>query len=104
MRTFIDNVANLVIEQCLIDSITGILTPKKVLEMSNETLEKLGSESQNTQDYRKTLLNRVETLEEARKICTVNSSKNGSRKCLSSFNSSVGLWTGSLGLGIVSYS
>jgi hypothetical protein len=77
MRTFIDNVANLVIEQCLIDDITGLLTPRKVLEMSDETLEKLGSESENIQTYRKNLISREEKLEEALKICKVNNSSGG---------------------------
>jgi hypothetical protein len=54
--------------------------------MSDETLKKLGSESQNTQDYRKTLLSRGERLDQALKICKVNSSKDVSRKCLSSFS------------------
>ena len=72
MRTFIDNVANLAIEQCLVDGITELITPIKVLMMSSEKLEQLGSESESLRNHRNTLLSREKKLTEALNVCQKN--------------------------------
>jgi hypothetical protein len=73
MRTFIDNVANLAVEQCLIDGLTDIFTAAKVAEMDDEQLGQLASESDVTTEDRLKLVKRVTKLQKALKICKVNS-------------------------------
>jgi hypothetical protein len=73
IRTFIDNVANLIIEQCLVDGITELITPTEVYKMSDEKLGHLGSESDSLRDHRNNLLSREKKLNEALAICKINS-------------------------------
>ena len=47
MKSFIDNVAVLVIENCLIDSVTDIFSPDIVSSMNDDLLERLAAESEN---------------------------------------------------------
>lgn len=69
MDTFVDNVLNLAVEQCLIDNLTGILTPEKVNRMSDEKLDKLGSESPDIKSRRKHLLSRQLELKKLQELC-----------------------------------
>jgi hypothetical protein len=69
MKTFLDNVANFAIEQCLVDDVAGIISPAKVWSMDIETLSALASESAVAQSYRKNLLNREKNLKQALAIC-----------------------------------
>jgi hypothetical protein len=73
IRTFIDNVANLIIEQCLVDGITELITPTTVSNMSDEKLGQLSSESDSLRDHRNNLLSREKKLNEALAICKINS-------------------------------
>lgn len=68
-RTFIENVVNLVVENCLICDIPSILTPKKVNRMSEETLRDLASESHEVLLKREVLQEQTRTLREGLRIC-----------------------------------
>ncbi|KAL1870870.1 hypothetical protein Daus18300_004959 [Diaporthe australafricana] len=68
-RTFIENVINLAVENCLICDIPNILTPKKVNHMTEETLRDLVSESEEVLLKREVLQEQAKTLREGLRIC-----------------------------------
>jgi hypothetical protein len=77
LRTFIDNVANFAIEQCFIDGMTEILTPKRIVEMSDAQVEKLAAESDNTIEYRKHKMKQRQELQDALDMCRMASYRAG---------------------------
>lgn len=68
-HTFIENVINLAVENCLIDDIPRILTPTVVSQMTEETLRDLASESDDILSKRTFLQEQVRLLREGLKIC-----------------------------------
>ncbi|KAF5624515.1 interferon-induced GTP-binding Mx [Fusarium sp. NRRL 52700] len=68
-RTFTENVINLAIESCLICDLPNILTPSMVHGMSNERLQELVAESEETICRRKALEAEIEMLRKGLVIC-----------------------------------
>ncbi|OCK73566.1 hypothetical protein K432DRAFT_473141 [Lepidopterella palustris CBS 459.81] len=68
LRTFIDNVATLAVEYCLIDGLKDIFGPTQVVQMSDEDVELLASESESIQQHRQALKKREQYLQGA--LCT----------------------------------
>lgn len=62
LRTFVENVINLAIENCLLCDIPGILTPRVVNAMPEERVKQLASESEEITSQRNTLLEEIEAL------------------------------------------
>lgn len=69
LHTFIDNVINLAVENCLICDISSILTPKGVSQMTEETLRDLASESDEVLSKREVLQEQVRLLRDGLQIC-----------------------------------
>ncbi|ETS81767.1 hypothetical protein PFICI_06769 [Pestalotiopsis fici W106-1] len=69
LRTFADNVVNLAAENCLISEIPDILTSMMVVQMSEERLQEIASESEDIQMERSQLQHEVEILREGLKKC-----------------------------------
>ena len=63
MKLFIDNVAILVVENCLIDSLTDIFSPDIVSGMDDDLLECLAAEPETTRADRKWLKAKLEVLQ-----------------------------------------
>ncbi|EWZ81434.1 hypothetical protein FOWG_14436 [Fusarium oxysporum f. sp. lycopersici MN25] len=68
-RTFTENVINLAIESCLVCELPNILTPSMVYGMSNERLQELVSESEETICRRKALEEEIEVLRKGLAVC-----------------------------------
>jgi hypothetical protein len=79
MNTFIDNVAVLGIEHCLVDQLSDVFNPDIVAGMDDGTLKLLAAESEETQAERKRLQEKLEVLELGLKTCHnfQNSSQTG---------------------------
>ncbi|KAI1800098.1 P-loop containing nucleoside triphosphate hydrolase protein [Daldinia bambusicola] len=69
LRTFVDNVVVLAVENCLISDLPSILTTAKINEMEDSELERLASESPEVQTERKELQAEYEALEKGLQIC-----------------------------------
>lgn len=67
--TFIENVINLAVENCLICDIPSILTPVGVSRMTEETLRSLASESDEILSKREVLQEQTRLLREGLRIC-----------------------------------
>ena len=70
IRLFIDNVAILAIESCLIDELPGIFSPDIVSGMDDALLERLAAESEDIQTDRKSLKEKLEVLQLGLKTCS----------------------------------
>lgn len=68
-HTFIENVINLAVENCLIDDIPSILTPTAVSQMNEETLRDLASESDEILSKREFLQEQARLLREGLQVC-----------------------------------
>ncbi|UNI18587.1 hypothetical protein JDV02_004845 [Purpureocillium takamizusanense] len=69
LRTFTDNVVNLAIEGCLVCDIPDILTPTKVVGMTDEELEELAAETDDAQSRRDHLQAELDILREGLEQC-----------------------------------
>ncbi|KAI8962256.1 P-loop containing nucleoside triphosphate hydrolase protein, partial [Daldinia sp. FL1419] len=69
IRTFIDNVVILAVENCLISELPSILTTEKINRMEDVELERLAGESPEVQAEREELQSEYEALREGLKIC-----------------------------------
>jgi hypothetical protein len=69
IRTFIDNIAILAVEGCLLDGLTEIFDGSRVAQMDEATIKKLAEEDKPTQKVRKRLDKKIDDLEEAQRIC-----------------------------------
>jgi len=69
LRTFTDNVVNLAVEGCLVCDIPEILTPTKVDGMTNEEVEELAAETDDTKSRRDHLQAEIEILREGLEQC-----------------------------------
>lgn len=62
LRTFVENVTNLAIENCLLCDISSIFTPKLVNGMTGERLNQLAAEAEEITSQRKTLHEEIDAL------------------------------------------
>ncbi|KAH8597058.1 P-loop containing nucleoside triphosphate hydrolase protein [Bisporella sp. PMI_857] len=69
LRTFIDNIAVLAVEGCLIDDLEDIFSPTAVIKMDDEKLRALGGESELAQVERSELEQKVAVLQDAQREC-----------------------------------
>ncbi|KAK2020907.1 hypothetical protein LX32DRAFT_678049 [Colletotrichum zoysiae] len=69
LRTFTDNLNNLVIESCLIQDLPAIFTPKLVNRMDDEKLAELAAESEEVQAYRSQLREDIKLLKQGLQQC-----------------------------------
>jgi len=70
MNTFIDNIAVLAIEQCLIDELTNVFTPDVVADMDENTLGILAAESEDMKKERTRLQKKLDILRLGLYTCT----------------------------------
>jgi hypothetical protein len=70
MKLFIDNVAILVIEHCLIDGLADIFSPDVVCGMSDDLLERLAAEPENIRGDRILLKTKLEVLQLGLRTCS----------------------------------
>lgn len=63
MATFIDNVAILGIENCLLDPLSRIFTSKRISSLEDEEVERLAAESSATLEERARLTSEMEMLQ-----------------------------------------
>ncbi|SPO06203.1 related to interferon-regulated resistance GTP-binding protein [Cephalotrichum gorgonifer] len=68
-RTFSENVVNLAVESCLVRHVEGMLTPKKVNLMDDESLRDLAAESPDITFEREMLEAQVSKLKDGLKMC-----------------------------------
>ncbi|KAK1594653.1 P-loop containing nucleoside triphosphate hydrolase protein [Colletotrichum navitas] len=69
LRTFTDNLINLVIESCLIQDLPAIFSPKLVNRMDDEKLMELAAESEEVQNYRSQLREEIKLLKQGLQQC-----------------------------------
>ncbi|KAK7976570.1 hypothetical protein PG989_015033 [Apiospora arundinis] len=69
LRTFIDNVMILAIENCLVQDIPSIFTTEMVSQMDDAELDRLASESEDIRDERVQLQKEPDALKEGLKYC-----------------------------------
>jgi hypothetical protein len=81
MRTLIDNVALLVIEDCLIRELPNLFDSNEVASMDDDTLAKLAAESQDLHDERTEQQKRLEVLQIGLAECEKYENSNVGRKC-----------------------
>ncbi|KAJ4416993.1 hypothetical protein N0V82_006442 [Gnomoniopsis sp. IMI 355080] len=62
LRTFVENVTNLAIENCLLCDISGIFTPRLVNGMTEERLQQLAAEPEEITSQRKILYEEIDAL------------------------------------------
>lgn len=68
-RTFIENVINLAVENCLMCDIPSILTPKKVNRMTEEMLNDLAAEADEVLVRRESLQDQIKALRHGLQVC-----------------------------------
>lgn len=66
---FVDNVAALAVENCLIGGLEDLISPYKVAEMGDEELQKLAAESEEDQSERTQATNKLRVLESGLQTC-----------------------------------
>lgn len=69
LSTFVDNVKLLAIEDCLINDIPNTLTPEMVLDMSDDMVQRIATESPQVERSREDLRRRLDKLQEGLEIC-----------------------------------
>jgi hypothetical protein len=69
LRTFTENIINLVVERCLITQVSKILTPALVGEMDDDKLRSLAAESEDIRWERKRLETQTTMLRDGLKLC-----------------------------------
>jgi hypothetical protein len=67
--TFIDNIAVLAIEGCLVDGLDEIFNATEVVKMDEQKLRALGGESEQAQAERLDLEQKVAALQDAQRQC-----------------------------------
>jgi hypothetical protein len=72
MNTFIDNLATLVVENCLINDLVDIFSATEIPNMADDVLDRLASESEDVQERRIKLETKLKCLRESLKICEKN--------------------------------
>lgn len=69
MRTFIDNIAVLAIEGCLVDGLENVFNVTTVVHMDEDKLSALGGEPEEVQTERLELEEKVAALQDAQREC-----------------------------------
>ncbi|KAK3355495.1 P-loop containing nucleoside triphosphate hydrolase protein [Neurospora tetraspora] len=69
-KTFIRNVITQVVERHLLQGMYGIFNPAEVMAMTNEVVESIAAENQETRDRRQALTAQRKAIEEAKDVCT----------------------------------
>ena len=69
LDTFVDNMATLAIENCVLADLHELFSPTMVSEMDDETLKRLASESVETLRNRASATKELETFEDALRVC-----------------------------------
>ena len=69
MNTFVDNVAVLVIENCLLNDLVGMFSPSQIATWDEQKLHRLASESRETLSERQSLTRQLEVLNTGLKKC-----------------------------------
>ncbi|PGH11914.1 hypothetical protein AJ79_04606 [Helicocarpus griseus UAMH5409] len=69
LPVFIDNVAGLAVENCLVQGLEDLLSPSKVAQLTNEQLERVAADSEDTRMARMHLAEKVKVLEFAVSSC-----------------------------------
>lgn len=69
LRTFTDNLINLVIESCLVQALPSIFTSRDVVDMSDGKVDELAAEPKEAADYRSQLKEDIKLLEQGRAQC-----------------------------------
>ncbi|KAK2836968.1 hypothetical protein FQN49_006537, partial [Arthroderma sp. PD_2] len=70
LNNFINNIASLAVEGCLIDGLEDMISPSKFVQMSDDDIESIAAESQDVKLARSRLEKQVRMLELAAKACT----------------------------------
>ena len=66
---FIDNIATLGVEKCVLDDMPGIMSPEMVWTLSDEDVAKVAAEDEEAKSRRHKLRAQVLALEETIRIC-----------------------------------
>ncbi|KAI1924757.1 hypothetical protein LOZ64_000634 [Ophidiomyces ophidiicola] len=70
LGVFLDNVAGLAVENCLLDGIENLLSPTRILQMSDNELERLAADSKELRSARAAVARKVRVFEVAAAACT----------------------------------
>ncbi|KAH7347876.1 dynamin family protein [Plectosphaerella cucumerina] len=76
LRTFTDNLVNLVIESCLVRELTSIFSASLVATMNEEQLSSFASEEDGVANYRSQLQTEISLLKEGLELCRRNMPRN----------------------------
>lgn len=68
LHIFVDNVATLAVESCLVSCLPEIFCPTVVSDMPDEILSSLASESEDTKAERQRLQDRLKSLKDGHRI------------------------------------
>ena len=80
MKTFIDNVAVFAIERCLLFDLGAIFSPSFVLQMDQQLVSKIATESQLDRHLREANQKRLVVLQAGLDICTAHMERRWSSK------------------------
>ena len=69
LGVFVDNVANLAVENCLVSGLEDLISPSRISQMSDEQINKLTTDSEDVQISRNQLSKRIKVLELAAAAC-----------------------------------
>lgn len=72
MNTFVDNVATLVIESCLITDLADIFPATSILQMDDSTLDRLAGDSEDVVINRRKSESKLKCLRDSLRICQRN--------------------------------
>ena len=69
LGVFVDNVANLAVENCLVDGLEDLISPSRITQMPDEQIDRLTTDSEDIQLARNQLSRRIKVLEMAATAC-----------------------------------
>lgn len=69
LKSFVDNVAILVIEACLMKDLRAVFSPVLIMQMNGTSIQKIAAESQENQDQREMLSRKKAVLSSGLEIC-----------------------------------
>ena len=69
IRTFVDNVITLGIESCLLDELDTLLSPLAMVQLNDEEVDRLASDSTDDSERRHITTSKLEKLEVGRAVC-----------------------------------
>lgn len=65
----VDNVASMVVESCLVQSLPTLLTATSIVAMPDDIVSAIASEAEGAQEERQLASQKLESLEKALQIC-----------------------------------